>query len=138
LTDEPSKGLINNSSMQKPFLSAHVQAFINAFRGIVTGIQRERSLRAHSLITLAVIAAGLWFHITSMEWTMAILAIGLIWATELINSAIEAFADFLHPEQHPEIGATKDMAAGGVLMASLAAAAIGLIIFLPYLCDCLA
>jgi diacylglycerol kinase len=73
-----------------------------------------------------------------MEWTMAILAIGLIWATELINSAIEAFADFLHPEQHPEIGATKDMAAGGVLMASLAAAAIGLIIFLPYLCDCLA
>jgi diacylglycerol kinase (ATP) len=120
LTDEPSKGLINNSSMQKPFLSAHVQAFINAFRGIVTGIQRERSLRAHSLITLAVIAAGLWFHITSMEWTMA------------------TFADFLHPEQHPEIGATKDMAAGGVLMASLAAAAIGLIIFLPYLCDCLA
>lgn len=123
--------------MQKPFPSAFIRAFIHALRGIVTGIQRERSLRAHSLITLAVIVAGLCWHITTMEWVLVILAIGLIWAAELINSAIEAFADHLHPDQHPEIGATKDMAAGGVLMASIAAAAVGLLIFLPYLCDSL-
>jgi len=39
----------------------------------------------------------------------------------LFNAAIETLADHLHPQQHPEIGAVKDIAAGAVLIASIAA-----------------
>ena len=41
------------------------------------------------------------------------------------NAALEAALDRLHPQRHPAIGAAKDAAAGAVLVASLAAAAVG-------------
>ncbi len=40
---------------------------------------------------------------------------------ELFNAALETLADHLHPEEHPEIGAAKDIAAGSVLVAALIA-----------------
>lgn len=49
------------------------------------------------------------------------MTIGLVMMAELMNAALETLADRLHPERHPEIGAAKDMAAGAVLAASVAA-----------------
>ena len=50
---------------------------------------------------------------------------------EGINTAIEAIADFIHPEKHEKIGFIKDIAAGAVFIASIAAVIAGLIIYLP-------
>ena len=47
------------------------------------------------------------------------LAVMLVLALELVNSAFERLIDHLHPEIHPEIRSVKDMAAGGVLLLSL-------------------
>lgn len=52
------------------------------------------------------------------------LCIALVLAAELVNSSLEALADHLHPERHPEIGRVKDMLAGMVLIVSLGAAVI--------------
>ena len=40
--------------------------------------------------------------------------IGLVLVAELLNTAIEALADRLHPERHPEIRVVKDVAAAAV------------------------
>ena len=53
--------------------------------------------------------------------------IALVLAGELINSSIEALADHLHPQQHPAIGRVKDLAAGMVLVTSIAAMIVGLL-----------
>ena len=54
-----------------------------------------------------------------------ILSIGLVLALECVNGALEYALDRLHPAHHPEIGRAKDAAAGAVLLASLASAAMG-------------
>lgn len=48
---------------------------------------------------------------------------------ELINAAVEALADHLHPGVHPRIGAVKDMIAAAVLITNLASATI-VVVFL--------
>jgi diacylglycerol kinase (ATP) len=49
------------------------------------------------------------------------LTIGLVLATELINTAIETLADHLHPQRHEAIRVTKDVAAAAVLVSSTVA-----------------
>ena len=49
--------------------------------------------------------------------------------TELLNTAIEDLVAVLHPEHDPKIGRVLDVAAGAVLIASIAAVVIGLIVF---------
>lgn len=60
-------------------------------------------------------------------------SIGSVLAAEAVNSAIEALADVISPDYNEAIGRAKDMAAGAVLMLAVAAATIGLIIFIPKL-----
>ena len=54
-------------------------------------------------------------------------------SAELFNTAIERLVDLVSPQRHPLAGQVKDIAAGAVLVCALAAIAVGLIIFVPYL-----
>ncbi|MCU0353219.1 MAG: diacylglycerol kinase family protein, partial [Cytophagales bacterium] len=55
--------------------------------------------------------------------------IGLVWAAEAVNTAIERLVDFVSPGHDPRAGAVKDIAAGAVLIISIAAAVVGCIVF---------
>ena len=55
----------------------------------------------------------------------------MVIAAELLNTALENVVDICSPELNPRAKRVKDTAAGAVLIVSLAAAAAGLIIFLP-------
>ncbi|MBR2161574.1 MAG: diacylglycerol kinase family protein, partial [Bacteroidaceae bacterium] len=72
------------------------------------------------------------FGITRMEWVAVILCFSMVISAELFNSAVERLTDLAHPDLHPLAGKVKDIAAGAVLVTAIAAAAVGLIIFLPY------
>jgi diacylglycerol kinase len=50
---------------------------------------------------------------------------------ELINTAIEAIVDMVSPEIQEKAKIAKDVSAGAVLVASIAAVFIGGLIFLP-------
>ena len=60
-----------------------------------------------------------------MPWAVMAVTIGLVMATELLNTAIEALADHLHPQQHEAIKITKDVAAAAVLVSSMSALMVG-------------
>lgn len=96
-----------------------------ALAGIATAWRRERSLRAQSMVALLALVFLALFHAPAVWWAVVVLAVVAVLAAELFNSALEALADHLHPDRHPEIGAMKDMAAGAVLVVSLGAAVIG-------------
>ena len=56
----------------------------------------------------------------------------LVMSLELMNSAIEAALDRVHPEQHKEIGFAKDCLAGAVMIASCASVVVFLIYLIFY------
>ncbi|CAN7582237.1 diacylglycerol kinase [Phyllobacterium sp. LjRoot231] len=92
--------------------------------------RRERSFRTQILMAVLVVI-GVLFLGASLAWMAIItLAIALVLAAELFNSALETLVDHLHPEFHAEIRVVKDMAAGGVLLVSLGAAVVGVLFFL--------
>jgi len=55
----------------------------------------------------------------------------LVLAAEAINSSIENLVDLINPDFNDKAGKIKDLAAGGVLLAAIAAALAGLLIFIP-------
>jgi undecaprenol kinase len=95
-----------------------------ALWGIRQCWRTENSFRSHVLMgSLALIALAV-LRPAPVWWALVGLAICLVLALELVNSAFERLIDHLHPEIHPEIRLVKDMAAGGVLVISAGAVVV--------------
>lgn len=107
-----------------------------ALTGIFTAFKEEKNMRSHVLSAVAAIIAGLIFRISATEWLFLLLSIFLVFAFEIMNSAVENVVD-LASDYHFSMRAknAKDMAAGAVLVVSGFAVITGLIIFLPKLWD---
>ena len=98
-----------------------------AASGVSEAWTRERSFRTQVLLGLAAIGFTVVFE-PGLIWAAAVaLAIALVLALELLNTAMECLIDRLHPETAPEIKLAKDIAAGAVLMASIGAVTVGLL-----------
>ncbi len=95
-----------------------------ALAGIRAGWARERSYRTQLLFAASALAALLVLRPAPLWWALVALTCAMVTALELLNSAMEAVIDRLHPEIHPEIGVAKDMLAGAVLTMSIAALAV--------------
>ena len=108
-------------------------SFRNGFRGIGQTILSEPNFRIHLLATVVAVGLGYYFRLTTTEWLMIALAIGMVLAAEAFNTALEDLADAVHPGKHPLVGKAKDAAAAGVLIAAIAAAVLGGIVFGPKL-----
>lgn len=107
-------------------------AFGFAIRGFVSAVKTERNLQIHLFVAAVVVACGLFFRVTLLEWALLAIVISLVISAELFNTALERTLDRISPEYHPLTGQAKDVAAAAVLTLSLGAVAVGLIIFLPY------
>jgi diacylglycerol kinase (ATP) len=91
----------------------------------------ELSIRILAAGTVLTVAASVYFSLSALEWCAALLALGLIWAAEGMNTALERLTDLVSPGFHPLAGMAKDIAAGAVLLASVGAVLVGVIIFGP-------
>jgi diacylglycerol kinase (ATP) len=94
-------------------------------------VRTQANARIHLAATVVVVAAGFLCRLSGGEWMAIVAAIGLVWTTEGLNTAIEAVVDLVSPEYHPLAGRAKDIAAGAVLLAAIAAAIIGVLVFGP-------
>lgn len=116
----------------KNFISGRLHGVRHAFNGALALIKEEPSVQAQVVLAIIITLLGFFFDITATEWMFQLFAIGLVLSAEGLNSAIEAVADFVHPDYHLKIGHIKDIAAGAVFFAAVIAAIIGLIIYVPY------
>ena len=115
-----------------PFsIQARLKSFEYAFEGVKAFLVNEPQALIHLIAAIFVIIAGFYFEITWHEWIAVVFAIGIVIVSEMLNTAIEKLTDMVSPEIHPKAKVVKDLAAGAVLMASIVAAVIGLIVFLP-------
>ncbi|WP_306822050.1 diacylglycerol kinase family protein [Mesobacillus foraminis] len=90
-------------------------------------------MKIHLTMSVLVIILGLVLSIDQTEWMLIALAIGGVLSAELMNSAVEKAVDLYTRDFHPLAKMAKDMAAGAVLVISVAAMVIGLLIFIPKL-----
>ena len=114
------------------FITGRLRGCRYASKGALMLLKTEASIQVQIVIAIIVTVLGFYVGITSIEWILQIFAIGLVMSLEGINTAIEAIADFVHPDFHNKIGFIKDVAAGAVFIAAITAAIIGLIIYIPY------
>lgn len=112
-------------------LRKRLASFKYAINGIRLLIQKEHNAWIHCFAAICVLIAGFLFGLSKMEWIAIIIVIGAVFAGEAINSSIEALADLVSPGYNETIKRVKDLAAGAVLFMAIAAAIVGLIIFLP-------
>jgi len=115
------------------FSEGRKASFRNALRGIYNVILSQVNFRIHLSILSIVIIAGLALRITLNDWVAIILAVGLVLTAECLNTAVEFLGDACTKEFNPFVGKAKDAAAAGVLIASITAAVVGLIVFIPAL-----
>lgn len=108
------------------------KSFGYALRGLGFVLRTQHNAWIHLAITALVIAAGLWLRIEAHDWRWIALAIAFVWVAEIVNTAFEHLCDVVQPEFHVSVKAAKDVAAGAVLVAAIAAAIIGILVFLPY------
>ena len=117
--------------------SFSVRARLNSFRHAIAGLplllKETHNARIHLLATVAVVLLAVALQVTATQWVLLLLAMGLVWLAEALNSALEYLADAAVPEQHELVRKAKDVAAAGVLISALVAALIGGIVFIPYL-----
>jgi diacylglycerol kinase (ATP) len=115
------------------WLTRRARSFVCAARGLWLQVATEPNARIHLVATVLAFALSAWLQLSALEWCAIVAAAALVWIAEGLNSALEALADHVATERHPLIGRAKDVAAGAVLVASIAAAAIGLIVLGPKL-----
>ena len=101
-------------------------------QGIIVSVREQVNLRIQIVIALAVVVLGIYFRITTKEWTILVSVIGLVLGLELMNTSIENLVDLVTEERKPLAGKIKDIAAGAVLIASISALIIGWLVFKPY------
>lgn len=108
-----------------------INSFKYAFKGIGSAFLTERNMKIHVTMMMLVIICGILFKISVLEWFICIACFGIVIGGEMFNTAIEQVVNIAMPEKDPRAKLAKDVSAGGVLVLALAAATIGLIIFVP-------
>lgn len=106
------------------------QALLAALAGLRWAL-RESHFRIHLSAAAVVILLAICTGLGAMQWTVLLLCIALVMAFEAMNSALEALADALHPDEHRLVGQAKDMAAAAVLVSALISVVVALLIFIP-------
>jgi diacylglycerol kinase (ATP) len=115
----------------RTFIASRIAAFGHAFRGWWHVLKTQHNAWIHSVVATLVLLLGLWLGLPPRDWAVIILAIAMVFTAEFINTAIEAVVDLASPVHHPLAKVGKDVGAGAVLVAALAAALIGFLLLGP-------
>lgn len=119
----------------KEFIIKIIMGFKYAIQGIAAALLSERNMKIHVTIMILVIIAGFVLKISQIEWIICIILFAIVIAGEMFNTAIEKTIDIVIPEKSDKVKFIKDVSSGAVLVIALAAAIIGIIIFLPKIID---
>src|SRR5262249_46340678 len=96
-----------------------------AMAGLAAAVRSEQSLRFQLVALAGAILVLVLFRPEPIWWAAVALSAAAVVTAELFNTALEHLADYVQPENHPQIQIVKDCAAAAVLVASCGALATG-------------
>ncbi len=104
-------------------------AFNYAFQGIVYATRTQPNMRVHLVAGALALFATLYLRLERAYVAVIVIAIALVLACELVNTAVESIVDLMTVAHHPLAKIAKDAAAGAVLVVSLAAIVVAYLAF---------
>jgi diacylglycerol kinase len=106
-------------------------AFTYTVHGLRHAIVFENNFRIEIFIAFVTVTLSFFLNITTIEWLVVIINIGIVLMAELFNTAIEKTCNIISKEIHPTIKIIKDVSAAAVVVSALCACVCGCIIFFP-------
>lgn len=107
------------------------ESFGCAWAGIAHAFVTQRNMRWHGLAAVVAAVSGWVLHIERWEWGLLAFTVFLVLIAEMVNTAVEKTVDLYTEAYHPIAREAKNIAAGAVLLAAVAAVIVGIIIFGP-------
>jgi diacylglycerol kinase len=104
-------------------------AFRYALQGFARTIRTQRSMKIHLCVAILVLIVGIFVRLERIEWALIAICVGLVLASELINTALEAVVDIASPTFHPKAKIAKDAAAAAVFVFAVVSVIVGLLVF---------
>ena len=95
------------------------KALTYSLKGIWATWRDEPAFRQEVYVAIVFIPMTLWLPISRLETVILLAMFGLVFALELLNSAIEAIVDFASPEFHSLAGKAKDCGSAAVFVAAM-------------------
>lgn len=121
------------SDLYRPNKGDLRESFRCAIEGLRYVLRSERNARIHLAMAILVVLMSIWLRLTAVEWVLMVAAIALVFAGEMLNTVVELTIDLITVERNPLAKRAKDVAAGAILVAAVAAAIMGLLILGPRL-----
>lgn len=115
------------------FLKSRWKSIRIAFEGVRFVLRTQKNAWVHVTITVLVLLMGVLMGLDRLEWVLILLTLGMVWAAESFNTAMEVMIDFVSPEQRPLAKTCKDVSAAGVLITAIVSVLVGVLIFGPRL-----
>lgn len=115
------------------YFKRRIAAFKYSFDGVKDLVRNHPHAHIHAFASFVVIALGWNLEVSRNDWVVLTICIGIVWTAEAFNTSIEYLTDLVSPNYHPLAGKVKDMASAAVLLAAIASAIAGSLIFWPYL-----
>lgn len=114
-------------------LVSYFRSFRYAFDGLWHAFREHKSFRVEVIAAIFVVVLGFVLGINRYDWLAIVIIIFSVLVAELLNTAVETTLDYLARDHHVDVRVAKDVAAGAVLLLSIASVVVGTIVFLPYL-----
>jgi diacylglycerol kinase len=108
-----------------------LQSMKFAVAGLLYVLKREQSIQIVSIISIVVVVLGLWVGLNTVTWALLLLALGAVWVTECLNTAIEAAINLATDEVHPLAKIGKDVASAAALLSTIVFVLIALLVLVP-------
>lgn len=106
------------------------KSFATARKGLRLAFKSQKNFRIQLVSAVIVLLAGVLCQFDYVEFCLLFLAIGLVMVAELFNSVIEFSLDAIYKNKYSKlVKMAKDIAAGGVLIATTTSILIGVILF---------
>lgn len=118
-----------------------ITSFGHAVEGLRHAFRHERNLRLFTVGYALLLLLSTFLPLAAWEWTALILAGGLFFSVELLNTALERLTDAVdHARRsqgdsslHAGLKATKDVAAASAFVSLCAAAAVIALVLIPHI-----
>ncbi len=128
-----ANGEFDRDAIKKHGFARFLRSWSYSMDGLIYAYRYEQSMLIHVIVTIAVIITNIVLKVSAMHWLITMLAIGMVLAAELINTAIEAVVDMVTLEIHPLAKIAKDCGSAATFVLSMMAAVMGLVVYIPYI-----
>jgi diacylglycerol kinase (ATP) len=106
-----------------------IDSFNNAVNGLKFVFKNERNFKIHIAAAILVFLFSLFMDFSSIELLLITITVSFVFFAEIINTAIESIVNTMIKVYHPKAKIIKDVAASGVLIASINSIVVAHIVF---------